>query len=137
LILLRDATRLGRSADAILRGARAGELVRIHPGAYVAADAWARLRPEARLRTRVHASHRMSRRDLVYSHESAAVVLGIPLLGALPDRPHVIDMSASARSTPAMRRTVRALDRSDIVTTDGIRTTGPLSTAIDIAATRS
>src|SRR5690606_10366064 len=52
LILLRDATRLGRSADAILRGARAGELVRIHPGAYVAADAWTHLRPEARLRSR-------------------------------------------------------------------------------------
>lgn len=137
LIRLRDATHLGISIDSVHRRARAGELIRIHPGVYMLATQWAKLRPEDQLRARVHASHGRLRHDHIYSHESAAVMLGIPLLGQLPKRPHVLDASAAARSSAAFRRTVRTVEETDTVLTDGIRTTNLLVTAIDVAATRS
>ena len=136
-ILLRDAAEHGTTPDSLLRRVRAGELVRIQPGAYMPSAEWARLRPEARLRLRVLASHQRLGGDLVYSHESAAVILGIPLLGALPERPHILDASPAARSSPAMRRTVREIGLGDTAVTHGIRTTNPVETAIDLAATRT
>jgi len=137
LILVRDAPEHGLSAQRIHRLARVGELVRIRPGAYLPARVWEGLRPEARLRLRVIAAHRCLPGRPVFSHESAAVLHGIPLVGGVPERAHVVVGESAPRSTPSLRRTSRRLADADRVSVGGVLATSPLVTALDLAASRS
>lgn len=137
LILVRDALSNGTTPQQIHRLERAGELVRIRPGAYLPTQVWASLRPEARLRVRVIAAHHCLPGMPIFSHESAAVLQGIPLVGALPERAHVLVGASAPRSTPTLLRTSRRLSAADVASTDGILATSPLVTGLDLAATRT
>lgn len=73
----------------------------------------------------------------IVSHESAAALLGIPLVGPLPNQVQVTDRtSAGGRSSTWIRRHGVA-SLPDAVLVDGIAVTSPARTVIDLARTRS
>src|SRR5688500_17019426 len=87
LILRRDAIATGWSDDELGRLVRAGELSRLRRGAYVDSV----LPPDraAVHRLLVRATLAGLRRPAVVSHQSAAVLLGLPLWDVRLDRVHI------------------------------------------------
>ncbi|MGY1805440.1 hypothetical protein ACI78T_19320 [Blastococcus sp. SYSU D00922] len=132
LRLRRDAVRSGFSDDELGRLVRAGELARLRRGAYVDST----LPPDAAANHRllVRATLAGLRRPAVVSHQSAAVLLGLPLWDVPLDRVHV------TRCPPAWNSSARLLcchvarlDDREVVEVDGVLVTGPVRTALDLA----
>jgi len=129
---------LGDSPQRATRLVRAGQLMRLRRGIYVNAEEWRLAEPAVRHRTSMRSLAAVPRvRPPVFSHESAAVVHGIPLIGALPPRPHVIVPPGSTKSSRLVRRTERRLPSGRIDTLEGFHLTDPAMTALDLAAVRS
>lgn len=78
------------AARDLQRRARTGELVRLRHGVYAGADAWAALDGVSRHLVRMRAATPLLRRGSVWALDSAAAVLGVPRLGAWPDRVHAV-----------------------------------------------
>ncbi|MBO9579180.1 MAG: type IV toxin-antitoxin system AbiEi family antitoxin domain-containing protein [Microbacteriaceae bacterium] len=127
----------GHSRESLVRAARDGELHRVRRGVYADAPGWRDGTPAARLLARVRAAQAAARHPLVFSHESAAILHDIPLLGALPERPTVAVGPNAPRSNARVRRVQRAEPPATVETTWGLRATSPMETAIDLAAVRS
>jgi hypothetical protein len=132
LRMRRDAVTLGYSDDELARLARSGTWSRLRRGAYVEGPPPSD--PIARHRLLVAATTAGLRRPAVVSHQSAAVLLGLPLWGVRLDRVHV------TRSPPAAQDRSRVLHchvaglRSDeLVVVDGLTVTGPVRTLLDMA----
>jgi hypothetical protein len=132
LILRRSAVLGGWSDDEIARLARRGQWSRVRRGAYV----------DGRLPTDAVARHallvagtlRQLRRPAVVSHQSAAVLLGMPLWGARLDRVHVTRRPpASTQTTGPLCCHVARLREDETTTVDGIRVTDVARTALDLA----
>lgn len=72
-----------------------------------------------------------------FSHESAAVVWGIPLIGAPIGLPHVLHGADSTRRSKhgVIRHHMRC-DPADIITRRGFSVTAPIRTAIDLCTAR-
>lgn len=72
------------------------------------------------------------------AYRSAAVVLGLPLLGQRPRLPELVraPRGAGDRSSEANVRVAR-LDDDDVMTCSGVVVTSPARTVVDIARTRS
>lgn len=132
LRLRRDAVRSGWSDDELGRLVRAGELTRLRRGAYV----------NGALPDDVAAVHRLLvratlgglRGPAVVSHQSAAVLHGLPLWDVALDRVHV------TRRPPAWNIAgsvlcchVARLRDDEVVEIDGVQVTGVLRTALDLA----
>lgn len=116
------------------REVAAGRLVRVRRGILAPATAWAALRPWERYASRVHAVG-MTHPSAVFCLESAAVLLGLPLVGD-PTDVHVLDAPAStSRSSGGIRTHTTAGDRR-IVMAGGMLATSALDTAIDLARAR-
>lgn len=116
---------------------RAGLLVRVTDGVYVDAPAWHAMTAVQRHLATARALAPALRSTAAFSHLTAAIALGWPLVGRPPDRVHVTDA-----------RTVRTEHRAHLVrhagepaldhramTLDGVPITGALRTAVDLAAT--
>jgi len=74
----------------------------------------------------------------VFSHESAAALLGLPLIGDWPEVPTVSVPDGGSTSSGNLRRVRRRLPEGHAVALDdGIRVTSLVRTAVDLAATRS
>jgi len=132
LLLRRDAVREGWSDDELARLARAGELTRLRRGAYV--DGVLPDDAAARHRLLVRATLSGCRLPAVVSHQSAAVLLGLPLWNVGLDRVHVTRRPPAWTGTSAALRVhVSRLRDDEIVEVDGIRVTGPVRTALDLA----
>lgn len=128
---------LGGNDAAIHRHVMNRRLARVFPGHYVDADEWEARWPEDRHRLRVLASAFRSP-GLVYSHESAAALWGLPLAGSWPDRVTVTNGATSGgRSTPNIRRHSTDADRVEIVEHAGLLVTSPRQTVLDLARTRA
>lgn len=132
LLLRRNALERGWSDDELARRARGGELSRLRRGAYV--DGALPQNEADRHRLLVHATVAGLRRRAVVSHQSAAVLLGMPLWGARLDRVHL------TRRPPAWNDTGRVLvchvarlRADEIVEVDGVEVTSPVRTALDLA----
>jgi hypothetical protein len=131
-LLRQTALQQGWSDAELGRLARSGELNRLRRGAYVDGPL-----PEdaaERHRLLVHATVHGLRRPSVVSHQSAAVLLGMPLWGARLDRVHI------TRRPPAWNDTGRVLlchvarlRDDEIEAVDGIAVTSPIRTALDLA----
>jgi len=138
LVLARDVAAHGESRWQLDRRVARGELVRVRRGAYVAHDVWQGLAPAARHRMLVHATRWAARDEPVFSHESAAAIHGIPFVGDWPSRAHVTAPIGTASSNAAVIRTRRSLDaRAIVADKSGMRTTDPITTALDLASSRS
>ena len=83
---------------ALYRAAARGRFVRVVRGVYVAADYWAGLGFEQRHLARMRAIH-LLRPGTVFSHLSAAIVWGIPVVGGDVDAPDDAHETAPGRGS--------------------------------------
>ncbi len=132
LVLRRDAVTTGWSDDELARLVRAGELSRLRRGAYV--NAVLPADRAARHRLMVHATMAGLRRPAVVSHQSAAVLQGLPLWDVALDRVHVTRRPRAWNDSSAVLSCHVARLRDDEVTeVDGLEVTNPIRTALDLA----
>jgi hypothetical protein len=136
-IRVRDLALEGGPDRALRRGAERGEVTRVARGRYMTTSEWTALDLDAQYRTRIHAFAETTRTPPVFSHWSAAVLWGYPVLGKWPDAIHVTTNSAAGQhSTPGVVRHNVALG-DDIVERDGIHVTSPLRTIVDLSRVAS
>jgi hypothetical protein len=127
----------GRDDHELRRRARAGELVRIAPGAYVPMSTWAEVDPRQQHALRVRAVVGRLTSDVVVSHESALALNGFPLLGRWPERVHVVDRRrASTLTSSTLVRHAADLDAAELTSRWGMPTVVPLRAALDVTRTR-
>lgn len=124
------------SAGPLLRRRqRSGDLVRIRRGVYLDASVWATLEPYERYRALVRGTAWGCTSPPVLSHESAAVIWGLPLLGTLPKDVHVlVERASGGRSDPGIRRHALGIDADDVTTVGGLLVTTLARTVVDLAA---
>lgn len=139
-----DSTPLVFRSDALDRGftdhelraaRRSKELLAVRPGAYVRADALAELDSVAQHRLAVLATAAACT-DVVVSHVSAAVLHGISLWNAPLRRVHTtLDRPSGGKITARRHVHVARLHAADVVVVDGVDTTTPARTVVDLART--
>ena len=132
----RDALSLGVVDHEIRARYRRGEWQRLGNGVYVDAAESAALDVEARHLLRANAIMPSLSDDAVLSHESAAVVHGLPLFGVELGPVHVThNRRGGGRVNESVVTHCFPLD--DVVVIDGLRVTSLPRTVVDIARTRS
>jgi hypothetical protein len=131
LVLRRLALAEGWSDDELARHVRGGDLTRLRRGAYVTGtDA---LTAGARHRLLASATVASLRRPAVVSHQSAAVLHGLPLWGVRLDRVHVTRRPpASSEVGRSLRTHVARLSDHEVTEVDGLPVTDPVRTALDL-----
>lgn len=137
-LILTSEERISTAGDRwVQRAVEAGRLVRIRAGIHVDAAEWRDASHDHRALIRVAAGVRTRRQSAVLTHESAAIVLGIPIIGARPDTVHLASGTASA--PPNQRGVVWHRERladGDVVALGGFLLTSPERTLFDLARTR-
>ncbi|MEV1128624.1 hypothetical protein [Agromyces sp. NPDC049794] len=125
------------SARTLRRDVARGHLVGVRPGVVASATDWAVTSDLERARARLKAVVHTRRDRVVLSHESAALLWGLPYVGRRPDAVELADThgtSPRSRNRVAWRRTPFEID--EIVELDGFLVTGLTQTIVDIACTR-
>ncbi|GEO96755.1 DUF559 domain-containing protein [Kocuria turfanensis] len=124
----------GLSGHEIRRRLRVGELYRVHPGYFAAADAYRMLKPEEQSLLRLRALSRAATAPPVFCLASAAVVHGLALR-RVPARVHTLTRPGQGTHNgyAGVVRHQEPLPESDIVTVDGLRTTSGERTLLDCA----
>jgi hypothetical protein len=132
LVLRREAVRTGWSDEELARFARSGQWSRVRRGAYV----------DGQLPTDAVAQHTLLiaatlgslRRPAVISHQSAAVLLGLPVWGAPLDRVHITRRPpASSQAGGPLRCHVARLRDDEVTSVSGFRVTDVARTTLDLA----
>lgn len=127
---------LGHDDVRLSRAAQRGILVRVKQGVYLPNDIWETLEPAERHRLRLVIVERLAGPGLVFSHQSAAALLGLPVLGRWPDKAHVLrERAAGGRSNTGITRHALGLASAPLCTVDGLTATAPARTVIDLATT--
>lgn len=124
---------LGVSSHAVERLVERGELVRVRYGVYVSTAHWTTAKADERYRLFVQATHFLGRRPVVVSHESAAVLHGLPTIGAWPKTMHVIDSEATGGSNARFTTRHRTVSATETVQIGAIRVTSLARTLVDVA----
>jgi hypothetical protein len=137
-LILTAAERLGPQGDRwVQRAVESGRLVRVRAGIHVDAGEWELATHDQRALLRTAAVIRTRRQNAVLSHESAALVLGIPIIGA---RPHDVHLVSSSGSAPPSERGVvwhrERLGDGDVIEHGGFMITSPERTMLDLARSR-
>ena len=132
LVLRRDLVADGRSDEELARLVRGKDWVRVRRGAYL----------DGQLPTAISARHALLvaatiadlRRPAVVSHQSAAVLLGLPLWGASLDQVHVtIRPRASSQTVGPLRCHVARLRDDEVTSVGGLPVTDVARTTLDLA----
>jgi very-short-patch-repair endonuclease len=132
LLLRRDAVTSGVSDGELGRLTRAGELHRLRRGAYV--DAVLPATQSGRHRLLIRATLAGLRRPAVVSHQSAAVLHGLPLWDVPLDRVHITRRPRAWNDSSAVLSChVARLRDDEVMDVDGVPVTGPIRTALDLA----
>jgi hypothetical protein len=132
LHLRREALQQGWSDGELDRLVRAGELARLRRGAYV--NSTLPLAGGDRHRLLIEATLAGLRRPAVVSHQSAAVLLGLPLWDVALDRVHVTRTPPAWTDRSGVLCThVARLRDDEIDEVDGVLVTSPTRTALDLA----
>jgi hypothetical protein len=132
LVLRRDALVDGWSDEQLARLTRGGIWSRVRRGAYL--DGQPPGTEVARHALLVAATLRDLRRPAVVSHQSAAVLLGMPLWGAPLDRVHITRRPpASSQATGPLRCHVARLRDDEVIAIGGVEVTDVARTALDLA----
>lgn len=133
-IRVADLVREGGADRSVRRSAEHGDSIRVARGRYLPASDWEVLDRDTRYRARIRAFAETTRTTQVFSHWSAAVLWGYPIIGAWPSRIHVtFNPGTNQRSTPGVVRHITALRDEDVVELDGLLVTSPLRTLVDLA----
>ncbi|MBN9212475.1 MAG: hypothetical protein BGO45_14115 [Microbacterium sp. 71-36] len=125
LIRTADAERAGRYPH------KDGDLHRVRPGVYTRREDWDGLAPWDRYLARVHA-YALIRPDAIFSHESAAALLGLPLFGH-PLRIHVFDDRRSRSLAHGDVIAHTSADARRCTTVEGRRISRPVDAVVDLA----
>lgn len=142
LITSASARSAGESVRRLERAAESGELTRIRAGAFVDSAIWVGLNRRQQHLLLVLATNAAAKNSPVFSHESAAVLSGFPIVEGLPDRVQVtVPPGSGLRSNKLVARheaTMPLADVIDIVVDDRVLlVTRHGRTLIDFAARRS
>ncbi len=112
-----------------------GELVVVKYGVYAPATLWRDLAPWDRYLARVHAAA-LTMPGLVFSHESAAVLLGLPIFGE-PSDVHVLrDPAATSRQLVGAANPHRRRATRNGHVGGGLQLTSLAETTVDVARSR-
>lgn len=131
LVLRREAVAAGWSDDELARLVRAGDLTRLRRGAYV--DSVLPPDEAAVHRLLVRATVAGLRRRAVVSHQSAAVLHGLPLWDVPLDRVHVTRRPRAYNDVSRVLCChVAQLRDDEVVLVDGMAVTDPVRTALDL-----
>ena len=132
LVLRRAAIADGRSDEELARLIRRQSWARVRRGAYV--DGQLPTTGVARHALLVAATLAELRRPAVVSHQSAAVLLGLPLWGAPLDKVHITrNPPASSQATGPLRCHVARLHHDEITSVGGVQVTDVARTVLDLA----
>jgi len=130
-LLARDA-RTESARRRLAARATAGEIVRVIPGAYLPTGEWRELGPNDRYVTKLRATQATRDETLVFSHQSAVALWGLPTIGRPPVSAHVVAERSSGRgSTSSIRRHFESAGNP--VEIDGLLVTSLARTVVDIA----
>jgi hypothetical protein len=120
----------------VRRRAERGALHRVSRGAYVPAGIWGSLDEGQRYAVRVRSAALARRGGAVVSHQSAAVLWGLPLLSRWPAEVHFLtERATGGRSDPGIRKHALGITAADVTLLDGILLTTLERTVVDMAAT--
>jgi len=136
LIHSADLNDLGFNARAIARAVSLGQLVRIRRGIYVEASRYAQLEPDGVHRLLVCATETV-KGPAVVSHESAAAMHQLPMIGQWPSVVHATAPGAAGGSSSRGIHKHTSLNEPEIVTINGVVVTSLERTLIDVASKRS
>lgn len=133
--LLRIAETSGARGDVVRRAARRGDVRRVRRGAYVGTDRWAELDDAQRQLLEVHAAVAALRSPALVSHRSAALLWGLPVVGARGGRVHLtfVGNSGGVSHGAVVRHAVERPVPEALV--DGHRVTSVARTVVDLART--
>ncbi|MFC9896593.1 hypothetical protein ACFVMC_23145 [Nocardia sp. NPDC127579] len=136
LLLRKTALARGLTDYDLRRACAAGRLTRLRPGAYAHADAPAD--PHARHRLAVRAASAVLGDGVVISHQSAAVLHGLPLLHPPGRQVHAtVNRATGGRLTKSLHLHSTPFDDDEVMTIDGLLVTTPARTIADLARTLS
>ncbi|CAN5472578.1 hypothetical protein BH10ACT7_BH10ACT7_17430 [soil metagenome] len=134
IVLVSELTRLDIDDRPFRRAVLRGDIVRIHRGAYISAESWRSLDRHERYQRQVIAAALASRSRPILSHQSAAALWGIPIIGDWPSVVHVLtSLTAGTRTENGFRRHAVEIDDDEVVESDGVRFTSFRRTLIDLA----
>ncbi|WP_431843446.1 type IV toxin-antitoxin system AbiEi family antitoxin domain-containing protein [Calidifontibacter indicus] len=129
-LLLRSTSRGATSRDAPANS------VRVRRGFHYPAPAWNELDARGRHALLVHATARCwTTEPGAISHESAAALWGLPIIGAWPDRVHISTTSGS-RSSQGALQVHRISDECATQRIGGLLVTTSAQTVVDLARSR-
>jgi hypothetical protein len=132
LVLRRDLIADGRSDEELARLVRGKDWARVRRGAYL--DGPLPTKTVARHALLVAATLADLRRSAVVSHQSAAVLLGLPLWGASLDQVHVTRQPhASSQTAGPLRCHVARLRDDEVTSVGGVQVTDVARTTLDLA----
>lgn len=130
--ILSSSLRIPAERAALYRSAARGEFTRATRGVYVRTDYWKGLTIEGRHLARMRAAA-LLRPGLVFSHLSAALAWGLPVIGGDLAIPHSVGAYlGGGRSRTGLRHHSLGLP-TDVHEIDGLRVTAPDLTAVHIA----
>ncbi|MFD1721482.1 type IV toxin-antitoxin system AbiEi family antitoxin domain-containing protein [Amnibacterium endophyticum] len=136
VVVVRNGSHTSTERSALRRGVEAGELLRIGHGLLVDAADFTSLDPEAQHVVRMRAIAAGSSRPVVFSHASAAVVHGLPVLRQRLRTVHTTVARLGDRSTAGVTGHVFALLEQEVVEVHGLLVTTPARTVVDVAGSR-
>lgn len=136
-LIVASTIRAAFATDVRLRDMAAkGTLQRVGRGLYYPANVWNELSPAQQYGARVRAVALTRRDGHVLSHQSAAVLWGLPSFGPWPQEVHFLTERANGgRSDPGVRKHALGIDLKDVVVRSDVLVTTPARTAVDLAAT--
>ncbi|ROP64204.1 hypothetical protein [Curtobacterium sp. PhB115] len=134
--LLRATAQDPSHARLLQRRHSAGTLVRLLAGVYIATDEWDALSADGQHLARARAVAPRLRPGSVFSHVTAALIHGWPLIGHPPDRVHVVDRSVSVIQQRAglVRHPSARAPQIDAVQFDGVPVTAQSDTAVALVS---
>lgn len=114
--------------------AATGELVRIRQGLYLPAEVWAALKPWEKHRIMVQAVHDLAVGAPVFARESAAEVMGLPVVGVPREVQTIVPPGTlGGQSRNGVRRIMAVEGDPEPWTMFGLKVTRPVETARDLA----
>lgn len=138
MYLASEVRGLGRDDRRYRRDVATGSLVRIHRGAFVPKSDWDFWTPHMRYQMRCIGATTAGRSRPVLSHESAAAIHQIPMLGAYPKLVHVLaTMAAGTRTEHGFRKHATPFPEIDIESRGELRVTNLLRTLVEFTSTAS
>ncbi|MFC4245261.1 hypothetical protein ACFOYW_17970 [Gryllotalpicola reticulitermitis] len=138
LDLTTDARGRAIESDAIRRDVEREFRVKLSRGVYATTEIWQSKSPDERFEAFVIGIAASLADDVVFSHNAAAVLTGLPRLGPWPHQVEVtIPPASGGRSTGNVRRYGAALRDDEVVEMSGFLITSVPRTIVDLARTSS